>query len=193
MADLLKQLLADHANFARAIHALAHQAELTRTGQRPDFQVVNGIVAYFRDYAQRVHHPKEDLLYNTLKDRAPTNTRGIYDLLATHAGLPARLEEVEGAAAVLERDSRASGQDFRHKVHDFAAYELAHMKQEEAEFLPYALKWLRPEDWAWVDSPFKDTQDPIFGDQLTAPLQGLLRTILASDPAVRSDHGRGAS
>ena len=57
---VIKTLREEHANIARLLSALEHQMLVFAGGDRPDYDVVQGVADYFFDYPDRCHHPKED-------------------------------------------------------------------------------------------------------------------------------------
>ena len=181
MTEILKQLHQDHANFVRVLHALGHQVHLVECGQAPDHQILRAIIAYFRGYPMRFHHPKEDLLYNTYKDRASSETRTAYNLIAAHGTLEERIGRLENAVLSLEKNEADAVRIFHDEVAAFIKYERDHMIDEETHFFPQALACFKKEDWTYVDGPFLDDADPLFGKQVTEPFTRLYRLIVASD------------
>jgi hemerythrin-like domain-containing protein len=59
---------------------------------RPDFDIIQGILDYFRFYPAQCHHPKEDLLFAKIKARDPEGAAGIIDIEAEHGQAARRLE-----------------------------------------------------------------------------------------------------
>ena len=47
-------------------------------GDRPNYEVVVGVIDYFKDYPDSCHHPKEDMIFDKLKSRDPAAAAKIF-------------------------------------------------------------------------------------------------------------------
>jgi hemerythrin-like domain-containing protein len=63
-------------------------------------------------------------------------------------------------------------------VHDFIEHQRQHMDKEERLLFPAAVKGLRPDDWAEIDTRLNDRKDPLFNGVIETKFQALQRTIL---------------
>jgi len=72
MADLLEDLREDHRNMTTMLDLLGRQVDHIRDGDRPDYELIHDIMRYMTVYSDAVHHPKEDLLYASMKAEKPS-------------------------------------------------------------------------------------------------------------------------
>ena len=69
MPALIDSLRRDHANMEFLLKVLEQEIAVFDRSDRPDFDIIEGVVDYFRCYPAQCHHPKEDLLFAKLKAR----------------------------------------------------------------------------------------------------------------------------
>lgn len=87
MAEALRRLREEHRNFARLLKALEHQLAIFDRGERPDYDVLAAAADYFTGFPDRCHHPKENLIFETLKTKDPAAAASIGDLDLEHEDL----------------------------------------------------------------------------------------------------------
>jgi transposase InsO family protein len=66
--DLLDR---EHRNIERLLDVLEHELEIFDRGERPDYEVIRAILAYFEVHTAVYHHPQEDRVFAHLKLRDP--------------------------------------------------------------------------------------------------------------------------
>ena len=71
MAEVLDRLEQEHTNMAKPVDVLEHRLAVFAEAGTVDYDLILRIVDYFLDYPDQVHHPKEDLVYRKLRERAP--------------------------------------------------------------------------------------------------------------------------
>jgi len=97
--DLLRQ---EHSNIATLLRILERQVGDFRSGDRPDYDVIRAVLDYLLSFPEACHHPKEDLIFDKLRDRDPVTAEKIGDLRSAHVELAARAQEFStGVRAVL--------------------------------------------------------------------------------------------
>jgi hemerythrin-like domain-containing protein len=175
------QLHRDHANLARLLMLIEHQVQAVDNGRRADVALLRGVMDYWRGYPQRFHHPRENAIFNLLKDRATDGIRDVQALIAAHDRLNERIDTVEAALGALEHLEKGAETRFVLAAREFIAFERTHMVDEETKLFPLAARVLKPEDWTWVEEAFVDPGDPLFGDTATEPYRRVLRALIAHD------------
>jgi len=181
MNKILTQLHDDHRNFIRILHAMAHQLHLLHDGWPVDFQALKAAVTYYKRYAIPFHHTKENSIFNLLKDRDPNRLRELSALISAHASYDLQLDRITAAIVSLENREPGAAAQFREELAAFIDFEKNHIREEETHLIPEVLAWLTPEDWVWINEPYKSGADPIFGTAAVAPFDRLLGMVLASD------------
>src|SRR5450432_2544212 len=84
MAEPLAVWHAEHVNFARLLDLLEIQVANFHRGERPNYDLRGDIVYYLRSFADRIHHPREDVAFARLAEREPGMELVINRLLQEH-------------------------------------------------------------------------------------------------------------
>ena len=173
MADLIALWHAEHANFSRLLNVLDEQVAEFHDGEGPVFGLMLDIVSYLREFADRVHHPREDAAFMRLVIRDPTMRLPINRLLQEHRAIAfagdefvARLNEVIVGNVMMRASVEAAAALY-------LTYYRHHLATEERAILPRAASLLTPQDWSLVGSAVASVEDPLFGDALAAQYREL--------------------
>src|SRR5437899_10583239 len=104
--EILRQ---EHRNIEKLLLVLERELSVFargERGERPDYEVVHAVIAYFQVYPDAYHHPPEDMVFEKLKVRDPAAAANIGDLAADHRrgaeGLRRVARAVEGVLADRE-------------------------------------------------------------------------------------------
>ena len=165
--DLLRQ---EHRNIEKLLVVLEQEVSVFDRGERPDYEVISAVIAYFQVYPDAYHHPQEDMVFEKLKARDPAAAAKVGDLAAEHRSGAERLRRVAQAVESVLMDQEVS----RHTVHgivrDFIVEERRHIAAEERDFFPAAVKALQPQDWAEIaSSRLTGLRDPLFSETVEGP------------------------
>jgi len=152
MTKLIEILREDHRNIETLLLVLERELNIFDRAEQPDYEVVQAIIDYFRDYPDRCHHPKEDAVFAKLKTRDPAATASVGDLEAEHLKGTKRLRLVARAVESVLSEQEVLRQTVDDIVRDFIEKERRHMEMEERILFPAAAKALLSEDWAEIDA-----------------------------------------
>jgi hemerythrin-like domain-containing protein len=97
MTEIIEILCREHRNMEKLLRVLERELGIFERGDRPDYDVLLGIIDYFKDYPDSCHHPKEDLIFQKLKVRDPDKVASFGDLEAEHREGARRLSDVATA------------------------------------------------------------------------------------------------
>jgi hemerythrin-like domain-containing protein len=166
MADPVAVWHAEHVRFANLLDFIEQQMAAFHTGRDPDYELLRDVVYYLHHYADRYHHPREDVAFARMIRRDPDLSFPINRLLQEH-----RVLESAGRALLKYLDDILED-----VVHERTSVEAAaatyllyyrhHLASEEGEILPRAARILTPEDWAAVAAAIPAVPDPLFGDDV---------------------------
>ena len=158
----------EHMRFARLLDVFERQMAAFHAGEHPDYELMRDIVHYLHHYADRYHHPREDVAFARLIEHDGKLQLMVNRLLQEHrvigvAGelLLKYLEDIL-ADAVMERTAVEA------VAATYLVYYRHHLAVEEGEVLPRAARLLTPEDWAAVATAVEPGLDPLFGDNILA-------------------------
>jgi hemerythrin-like domain-containing protein len=173
--DALRQ---EHSNIEKLLLVLERELKVFARGERPDYEVIQAVIAYFQVYPDLYHHPPENLVFEKLKARDSTAAAKIGDLEAAHRTGSDRLRRVAQAIESVLADRDLLRQAVSDIICDFIEQERQHIAMEERDFFPAALKALRPQDWAEIASRLTDKKDPLFSETVEQRFQAVRRHIV---------------
>jgi branched-chain amino acid transport system ATP-binding protein len=177
-------ILDEHRSLAAVLHGLQHVArDIIKRGTRPDFRLLEAMLAYIEGFPEVCHHPKEDAhLFRLLRLRAPEVATTLDDLEAQHREGQGRLAHLRQALAEYRSCAEAPAQPdtlarqdwggircltsaaaFLDQVETYATFHWKHMRIEEDVVLRLAEKAFDAADWSELDTAFSSNRDPLHG------------------------------
>jgi hemerythrin-like domain-containing protein len=164
MSDELALWNVEHVRFARLLDVLDEQVTEFQQGAGPVFGLMLDIVSYLREFADHVHHPREDAAFACLVRHDPALRLPINRLLQEHRAIAvagdefvARLNEVIVGNVLMRTTVEAAAAQYLN-------YYRHHLATEDREILPRAATLLGPRDWHIVAGAVASVPDPLFGD-----------------------------
>jgi len=152
----------EHRNIEKLLLILEREQSVFARGERPDYEVIQAVVAYFQVYPDVYHHPTENLVFEKLKERDPPAAARIGDLVAEHRVGSERLRRVAQAVDGVLADRELLRQTVNDIIRDFIEHERHHIAMEERDFFPAATRALLPQDWAAIASGMTDCKNLLF-------------------------------
>jgi hemerythrin-like domain-containing protein len=178
MTEAIRVLHREHANMAALVKTLEWQLAEFEAGGAPDYDVIRSVIDYFLSFPDLYHHPKEDLVFGRLKQRAPATAERIGDLRREHEALAARTRELSaGLKAVLD-EAHVPRESFVRWARAFIDLQSRHMQMEETKFFPAALELLVEDDWQQLEAAMTTPEDPLFGERVGERFEHLRKSIL---------------
>jgi hemerythrin-like domain-containing protein len=163
MSKVLDIIRDEHRSIRAVLDGLGYLAHKSLTGKsRVDPRAFRAMLHYLETYAERMHHPKEDLyLFSALRQFGPKIEALVDSLESDHAGGERALRDLDHCLARCEESGENHYVPFALAVEDFVQGYLLHMRREEEEVFPLALQLLGPGDWAVIDRAFAENRDPV--------------------------------
>ncbi len=175
--ELMTELREDHRNMAIVLDLLETLVDEMEAGKDPDFELFDEIMRYMTVYPDAVHHPKEDVVYEQLREKRPDLSEGLDDVPGDHRDI-ARLgsllrDEVEAinAGAAVRRDKM---------IEDTGAYIQrlrGHMRWEEDDLFQRIDKMLDAEPHKVDVSEWQHIKDPVFELEIEAGFRRLMQSL----------------
>lgn len=152
--EALRIISDEHQALAAILHAIRFMLKEVAAGRlEPDLKLFQAMVHYLDAYAEKRHHPKEDLLFKYLEGRTTEGADALADLAVQHAAAPERIAALQQALADFVADpARFAG--FSAAFERYADFYRGHMMTEEDIVLPLIRRHLTAEDWAAVNQEF---------------------------------------
>ena len=163
MAKLLQQLHQDHINTAVLLDSLEEQARVLKKGGSPNFRLMYDIMHYMVSDPDAVHHPREDLIFDKLKDKDREIGESVNQLLEEHKKLAAYGQQLADALYVALAGGVISVDKVMRFAEDYLTLVRSHMDREEGKVFPKARGLLNDDDWREIESRLHATDDPVFG------------------------------
>jgi hemerythrin-like domain-containing protein len=193
MSYVIEILRQEHRNIEKLLRVLERELNVFDRGERPDYEIVFAVIDYFQDYPDSCHHPKEDMIFETLKLRDAAAAATIGDLEAEHREGARRLRRVGEIVEAVLNDQDLMRHVVHDTMHDFIDHERRHMAMEERLVFPAALKALRSADWAEIALKLADRHDPLSQPNVEEKFNALRRKILVLEEDAEEERHRAGS
>lgn len=161
MKGQIEILLSEHETIRLVLTAFEDQLARFQDARKPDYEILQGSIAYCRECLDRWHHPREDALLVLLELRAPSAAAACQDIEGQHRHLAKAsgdlvqlFEAVEQGAFFLREDLVRQGQSLVESYRQ-------HLDWEETHFFPVVSDKLQPEDFCSIAERFADGYDPM--------------------------------
>jgi hemerythrin-like domain-containing protein len=168
----------EHRNIEKLLRVLEQELKVFDRRERPDYEIFQAIIDYFKEYPDSCHHPKEDIVYEILKQRNPAVAGTVGDVEAEHEIEGERLRRFAQLVGDVLADQELPRETFHAAVQEFIEHQRQHMAKEEQLLFPAALEVLTPDDWARIDARIDNRDDPMFDGSVQSKFQNLQNTIL---------------
>ena len=182
MPKVIDAIRSEHKSIARVLGILEREVVEFATldpANPVDYALMTSALDYLIDFADRIHHPKEDLLFVRLRRANPDVARDVGDLIESHEELAKRVRAFADALrAVMTEDVYPRAQ-FLKLARDFIAHQRLHLTMEENHFLPAAERVLDRAAWDQVEGQMTAGLDPLIGGPSSERFDALRRSIVS--------------
>jgi len=178
MTTLIEAVRQDHRDISRLLEALEHQVDVFAAARDPDYDVILGIADYFLEYPDACHHPKEERIFQRLRETHPQAADRVGDLTREHAAIHNHTRQFQYTVNVLLNDAEIARETIVQSARSFIAAERAHMQREEDRFLPLAEHLLTENDWAQIEAELAKRADPLPARRAEARFEKLRTRLL---------------
>jgi hemerythrin-like domain-containing protein len=173
MVDLIQIWHYEHVRFAQLLKMLETEATAFDREVDPHYEMMRDILFYLRAYADRVHHPREDLVFSRLLTRAPELAATIEQLRVEHRTIAEKAESLHCRLDEILEDVVIPRVELAQSIAEFLALYRNHIGTEERDVLPSAARLLKGDDWSAAATPAAQQSDPLFGEDVLAPFRAL--------------------
>lgn len=147
---IVQSIRSDHRKMEHLLDILEQELAIFQRGEQPDFDILSGLVEYFRSYPECCNQPKEALLVAALKVQAPDRAAALAAKTGCRQAQPS-LDHFAGLIEDVINEQEVSRESMVAAAVDFAAQEKRHIAFAESELLPAANDGLTAQDWAALD------------------------------------------
>lgn len=172
----------EHRNFARLLDVFEAQLALLHRGNEPDYELLLDIMDYMTSYTDRVHHPREDLIFSAVAEREPAARPAVDELSRQHQQMAEDGKALHARVQSILNGMIESRQSVEQAGLAYVAAFRRHMDKEYQDVFPAAHKVLSQEDWDRIDAESGRIEaDPLAGerlDQQYASLRSKIASVL---------------
>lgn len=178
MSEIIEQMQSEHANMSKVLLLLGQQLRILDEGGSADFTLMQDIVDYIMNYSDRVHHPKEDLIYKKLDTTHKELHETLEDLLHDHRDLANKTSQFANTLSEIILDAIIPRNAVVQQGREFIDANLQHIRREESIVFPLASQSLQQKDWTDIKKSMADKNDPLSGNVAQKQYQTLYNRIM---------------
>jgi len=183
MVEIIEILRQEHRNIEKLLRVMEQELSVFDRGERPDYEVFGAVIDFFKKYPDSCHHPKEDIIYQKFKARAPDRAASIADLEVEHREGAVRLRRIAQVIDSVLNDQELLRENVDRIVRDFIDNERKHIALEDEVIFPAIVDTLQPGDWADIALIMADRYGPPSGADFEEQFSTLRRNILELEEA----------
>ena len=183
MYPLLDRLNRDHRNLAQVLTLLDRLLDRFHAGAEPDFELICELLDYMESYADQIHHPTEDLIFERLIESAGESPMVLGVLMNQHQQIPqmnrrfrSSLDGIVHGDVLLREEVETQGRELVRALWN-------HMTIEDTEAFPLAQERLSAAEWDDLDRISPKADDPVFGAPDPARFRALFAELTAEAKA----------
>ncbi|MFM2484735.1 hemerythrin domain-containing protein [Celerinatantimonas yamalensis] len=180
MLDSIKK---DHINISSLLRVLEKKLHLIRSGQAVKYKLIADIITYMRDYADKYHHPKEDVIYEYYRKYRSDSEQLSNRLAQEHEQLCQLTVELADVLDLILLDAVIPLDQFSQKLEKYIQLQWDHLNYEENEVFPILKQSLLADDWRNIEQnwDYSGVVDPLFGGLVDKQFQELSERIHISE------------
>lgn len=176
---MLSSLHKDHLNIAKLLQLLKNKLAAIRSEQRISYFLIRDVVDYLREVSDKVHHPKEDLIYDYYLKYRVVEGEVANRLHEEHARLLEAGTELKEMVEMILMDAVIPLDEFTVRLEQFIDQQEAHMNYEEGVIFPHLRDSLTEDDWRQLEQLWHNRaiSDPLFGIEVSQHFQALAKQL----------------
>ncbi|SEF72286.1 hemerythrin domain-containing protein [Vibrio hangzhouensis] len=178
---MIERIRREHGYMVRLLAILNRKLHLLEQEQPINYSIVKEIVDYLANHSEKVHHPKEDILYHYFLEKYGEQEQ-ISDLEADHKALSEKTHSFLDVVEMILKDAVVPQDIFMDKLSHFIQDQKRHLDLEEQSVLPLIEKRFTTADWQHVESLWTvEENDPVFGETIADRYKQLAERVRQND------------
>ncbi len=162
---LLDKLKRDHVNLKRLLDLLSQELDAFFAGEESDFDLKIELLDYIEHYAEQVHHPTEDLIYQMALPKLDKGEILLQRLSREHGDLVGAARRFRETLEGIVQGEVMSRDEVETRGREFVALQRKHIDLEEHEVFPLLENMLTDQQWNEIMAKAPEGEDPIFSWQ----------------------------
>ncbi len=178
---MIERIRREHGYMVRLLAMLRHKLYEIKQERTINYALMGEIVDYLSTHSERVHHPKEDILYNYFLEHYGKQ-QTIENLEQEHKELAEKTKEFSAVIDMILQDAVVPQDMFIGHLEEFINSQKRHLELEERQILPLIEELFTTEDWQLVESLWSENEDdPVFGETIADRYKQLAERVRQSD------------
>jgi acetyl esterase/lipase/hemerythrin-like domain-containing protein len=187
LAGIIETLYSEHGYISALLDRLEQEASKLEPGKVPDYALLLEVIDYLTHYPDQFHHPREDLLFDSLLHSDPEFEARLSRLQREHQTLRRYNDDLFGELTDIAKGRPANRPELIRKLGRFVRGYRQHIEYESREIFPRAHGTLGPSELKRLDARTRYIDDPIFGGSLHQRYHRLGRNLRATVDGIQSD------
>lgn len=163
MPPIMLRLNQDHARLTRLLDLFEALLDRIHAGNEPDYSLLKEALDYMCAYADGIHHPTEDLIFQRLIDQGVVQHEVFEILMRQHQGITQLAQRFQRALDAILNEEVLLREDVETDGRELLATMRAHLRLEDEEAFPLALEHVDAADWAAIEAAAPAADDPLNG------------------------------
>lgn len=166
MNKMIRDLRTDHHNILRVLRLM--KRSLSNFDGKLDsekFERVRECIKYLCEYPDRVHHPREDMMFEMLLNREPKVEDQVGNLHQEHIDLFIRSRQLLDSLESAESGKSDTIDALHQQAHEYSNMQISHMRHEELAVFPLIEHKLTLNDWKAIIAQAPSDKDPVFSEK----------------------------
>ncbi len=180
MSQLLDILHEDHKNFIKLLTFIESQLECIKNCEVVDFETILIAMIYMRDYPDKIHHPRENTIFQYFLQKYDTSNDEILELMNEHEGMPQLTEKIIDMLERVVSEAPINRYEFCENLSEYLDVQKEHMNLEESAVYPAINENMKDSDWSILAEELSIIPDPLFHEPKDEKYSLLLHKISAA-------------
>ncbi len=174
---MIERIRREHGYMVRLLAVLKQKIAMLEQEQQINYSLLREIVTYLADHSERVHHPKEDIIYQYYLDKFGQQ-QDIENLELEHKTLSTQTHAFLDTVDMILNDAIVPQDIFINQLKEFVHSQRRHLEMEEQSILPLITRSFTVKDWQAVEDMWSvNEDDPVFGDTIAEQYQQLAKRV----------------
>ncbi len=175
--QLLDELRQDHRNMEVVLDVLEQTSDAARSGEDPDFELIDEVMRYMTVYPDAVHHPKEDLVYGELQRKRPDLAEGLDDIPAEHREIAELGTRLRGDVEAIIAGAAVRRKAFVKDTHEYVLRLRKHIRWEEDDLFQRIDRMIGSDKHPIDVKDYSHIKDPVFELEIESAFERLLTSL----------------
>ncbi|WP_456296723.1 hemerythrin domain-containing protein [Vibrio sp. AK197] len=174
---MIERIRREHGYMVRLLAILRRKLVLLQQEMPVNYNLVHDIVDYLATHSERVHHPKEDILYLYFLEKYG-HEANVANLELEHQELSEKTHHFLNTIDMVLQDAVVPQHVLIEQLENFILQQKRHLDMEEQSILPLIQQSFTATDWQAVEGLWNvDEDDPVFGDTIAEQYQQLAQRV----------------